>query len=93
MKGKDQLEAESFVSVVQTAAVEEIREVVSEERKITEEAPRHLQVIPQQPVRDRDDDWFMFLDVVPRQTSYVPPGRVGMNPLCSSQLYQSKQLS
>lgn len=26
------------------------------------------------PVRDRDDDWFLLLDVVPRETTYVPPG-------------------
>ncbi|XP_074539406.1 uncharacterized protein LOC141800641 isoform X1 [Halichoeres trimaculatus] len=76
LKRKDQLGAESFVSVVPTAAVEEIREVVSEETKITEEAPRDLQVVPQQPVRDRDDDWFVLLGVVLRQTSYVPPAAV-----------------
>ncbi|XP_034553554.1 titin-like [Notolabrus celidotus] len=76
VKGKEELAAESFVSVVQTAAVEEISEVVSEERKITEEALSDLQVIPQQPVRDRDDDWFVLLDVLPRETSYVPPAAV-----------------
>lgn len=29
---------------------------------------------PPQPVRDRDDDWFLLLDVVPREKTYVPPG-------------------
>ncbi|CAJ1061675.1 titin-like [Xyrichtys novacula] len=70
---RDMPDAESFVSVVQTAAVKEIREVVSEEGKIIEEAQRDLQVIPRQPVTGRDDDWFVLLNVVPRETSYVPP--------------------
>ncbi|KAM7420588.1 hypothetical protein PAMA_015018 [Pampus argenteus] len=73
LNGRDQREAESFVSVVLTAVDEEIKEVVVEERKIIEEAPIHLQEIPQLPVRERDDDWFVLLDVVPRKTSYVPP--------------------
>lgn len=80
------MDAERLVSVVLTAAKKDIKEVVVEERKIIEEAPRHLQEIPQQPVRERDDDtfvqpvkerdddWFVLLDVVPRETSYVPPG-------------------
>ncbi|XP_042281134.1 titin-like isoform X2 [Thunnus maccoyii] len=73
LKEQDQMHAESFISVVRTAAEEEIKEVVVEERKIIEEAPRHLQEIPQQPVKERDDDWFVLVDVVPRETSYVPP--------------------
>ncbi|XP_036930180.1 titin-like isoform X4 [Acanthopagrus latus] len=73
LKERDALDTKSFVSVVQTAPDEEIREVVAEERKIIQEAPRLLQEIPQQPVTDRDDDWFVLLDVVPRETSYVPP--------------------
>ncbi|XP_031154802.2 uncharacterized protein LOC116049367 isoform X6 [Sander lucioperca] len=80
LKGRDQMGAERFVSVSE----EEIREVVSEERKIIEEAPRHLQEIPQQPVTNRDDDWFVLLDVVPRKRPYVPPvtltGRDQMGP-------------
>ncbi len=86
------MDAESFVSMVRTAADEEIREVVAEERKIIEEAPRRLQEIPQQPVTDRDDDWFVLLDVVLRESSYVPPG-IAKLPCTASQLYQSKQLS
>ncbi|XP_070767718.1 uncharacterized protein [Enoplosus armatus] len=73
LKGSDPMDTESFVSVVGTAADEEIREVIAEERKIIEEAPRHLQEIPQQPVTDRDDDWFVLLDVAPREALYVPP--------------------
>ncbi|XP_035020391.2 uncharacterized protein LOC118114199 isoform X4 [Hippoglossus stenolepis] len=72
LKERDPMEAESFVSVVGTAADEEIKVVVVEERKIIEEAPT-LQEIAQRPVTDREDDWFVLLDVVPRETSYVPP--------------------
>ncbi|XP_029360050.1 titin homolog isoform X2 [Echeneis naucrates] len=70
--GQDQMGAENLVYVVGPAA-DKIREVVIEERKITHEAPRYPQEIQLQPVADRDDDWFVLLDVVPRETSYVPP--------------------
>ncbi|XP_054478342.1 LOW QUALITY PROTEIN: uncharacterized protein LOC129110178 [Anoplopoma fimbria] len=73
LTGRDQMGAESFVAVAATATEEDIREVEVEERKIIEEAPRHLRELPQQPLPDRDDDWFVLLDVVPRETSYVPP--------------------
>ncbi|KAI3360936.1 hypothetical protein L3Q82_013144, partial [Scortum barcoo] len=76
LKGRDQMDAEVLVTRVVTAAVEEIREVVTEERNITEQASIHLQEIeeiPQQPVMDRDDDWFVLLAVVPRERTYVPP--------------------
>ncbi|XP_039662866.1 titin-like isoform X8 [Perca fluviatilis] len=80
LKERDQMGAERFISVSE----EEIIQVVSEERKIIEEAPRHLQEIPQQPVTNRDDDWFVLLDVVPRKRPYVPPvtlmGRAQMGP-------------
>lgn len=84
LKERDALDTKSFVSVVQTAPDGEIREVVAEERKIIQEAPRLLQEIPQQPVTDRDDDWFVLLDVVPRETSYVPPGIAKIPPLLHS---------
>ncbi|XP_033983708.1 uncharacterized protein LOC117480474 isoform X6 [Trematomus bernacchii] len=73
LKGRDQMGPESLVSLGGTAVKEEIREVVSEERKIIEEVPRHPQEIPQQPETHREDDWFVLLKVVPRETSYVPP--------------------
>lgn len=66
--------AESLVSLGGTAVKEEIREVVSEERKRIEELPRHLQEFPQHPETHREDDCFVLLKVVPRETSYVPPG-------------------
>ncbi|XP_071325079.1 uncharacterized protein [Trachinotus anak] len=73
LKERDQMEAESFVSVIETSADQEIREIIVEERKIIEEAPRQPQEILLQPVTERDDDWFLLLDVVPRVASYVPP--------------------
>lgn len=78
-------EAESFVSGVETAAVEEIREAVAEERKITEAAPER----PLQSVAGREDDWFVLLDVVPRETSYVPPGIATI--LCAAALLYQKE--
>ncbi|XP_061808952.1 uncharacterized protein [Nerophis lumbriciformis] len=65
------MEAESLVSVVEK--FKEIREVMLEEREIREEAPRHLQEMQQQLVKERDDDWFVLLDVVPKETTYVQP--------------------
>lgn len=85
------MDAESFVSVVGTAA-DMIREVVFEERKIIEEAPRRIQEIPQQTVTDTDDDWFVLLDVFPRETTYVPAG-IAKIPCNASEICQSKQLS
>lgn len=80
-------EAESFVSGVETAAVEEIREAVAEERKIIEAAPERPQEIPLLSAAGREDDWFVLLDVVPRETSYVPPGTILLSSallLCST---------
>ena len=71
--GRDLIVAESFVSVVKTAADEKIKEVV-EEKKIIDVASVRLEEIPAVPVTARDDDWFVVLDVVPRETLYVPPG-------------------
>ncbi|KAE8288677.1 Protein 4.1 [Larimichthys crocea] len=74
LKERDPMDAESFVSVVGTAADVAIREVVAEERKIKEEAPRRVPDIPAaETVTERDDDWFVLLDVIPRETPYVPP--------------------
>ncbi|XP_028280977.1 uncharacterized protein LOC114448296 isoform X4 [Parambassis ranga] len=67
--GRVQVDEESFVS----AEDKESKEVIVEVRKVINETPRPLQELPQQPVTDRDDDWFVLLDVLPRQTPYVPP--------------------
>ena len=52
---------------------EERREVVTEEREIPQEQARPEMIHPQ-PVREMEDDWFVLLDVIPREPSYVPPG-------------------
>ncbi|XP_036821742.1 uncharacterized protein LOC110506699 isoform X13 [Oncorhynchus mykiss] len=62
---------ESVSSVVELTTVEQ-----REERRVTvmEEERRQEEVIlPPQPSREMDDDWFVQLDVVPRETSYIPP--------------------
>lgn len=84
------MDAERFVSVVGTTADEEINKVVVEQRELIEETPRHLYEVPQQAMADRDDDWFVLLDV-PREMAFAPQGIVEI--LCSgSQIYQSKYL-
>lgn len=65
--------AESFVAVAATATQEDIEEVVSEEKMMMDAEPRRPLAL-RQPVLDRDDDWFVLLDAVPRETPYVPPG-------------------
>ncbi|XP_067366244.1 uncharacterized protein [Channa argus] len=77
LKERGYMDAESYITMVGTAVDEKIREVVVEERKIIREMPRHLQEIPQHLVTDRDDDWFVLLDVVPRKTTYAKPVAVG----------------
>lgn len=91
LKGQEPMGAESFVSVDGTAA-DEIRKVVFEERKIIEEAPRLLQETPRQPVTDGDDDWFVWLDVVSKETTYVPSG-IAKIPCSASEIYRDKELS
>ncbi|XP_062421474.1 uncharacterized protein LOC119198074 isoform X3 [Pungitius pungitius] len=71
-KRSDQVGAESSVAVATTATGQDIEEVVSEENKMMAAQPRHPQEL-WQPVLDRDDDWFVWLDAVPRETPYVPP--------------------
>lgn len=72
LKAREPMDAESFVSVVGTAA-DEIREVYKE-RKSVEETPSRVQETPQLRVTDKDDDWFVWLDVVRGERTYAPPG-------------------
>lgn len=74
--GTDLVESGSFYS--ETTAKVWIKEVAAEEIKMMDTAPVVRQGLLQQPVRDRDDDWFLLLDVVSRKMSFVPPG---INPL------------
>ncbi|XP_064802866.1 titin-like isoform X6 [Oncorhynchus masou masou] len=62
---------ESVSSVVELTTVEQ-----REERRVTvmqEEQRQEEIILPPQPSREMDDDWFVQLDVVPRETSYIPP--------------------
>lgn len=58
-----------LVSVVEDS---EDYKVLAEERIVIPEGPRRLEEI--QPVTERDDDWFMLLDVPSRQTTNVKSG-------------------
>lgn len=68
------------ISVLAETIAEESRKVFVVEQTLVqkEEKQAPLQINPQpkimQPERDRDDDWFLLLDVVSRETSDVPPG-------------------
>ncbi|KAL6109075.1 uncharacterized protein ACO6RY_12286 [Pungitius sinensis] len=73
LKGRDLMGAENTESVAATATDEDARGVVAGERKMIEKASRYLQEIPNRPPPDRDDDWFVLLDVLPRESSYEPP--------------------
>lgn len=69
---------ERISTVAETITVESRKEVVVEEIVVQKEDKKlPKQIIPQQkisqPVRERDD-WLLLLDVVPRETAYVPPG-------------------
>ncbi|XP_055358922.1 uncharacterized protein LOC114842461 isoform X3 [Betta splendens] len=72
VKAPDQMEAQRLVSVVGSVA-DEVREVVFEETKVTDEAQRRVAQIPQQPVTDRGDDWFVLLHNDSRDVTYVSP--------------------
>lgn len=68
---------ESVSAVVETTLLEsrvEVEENVVQRDDLRLHGPIILEQRPPQPVRDRDDDWFLLLDVVPRETTYVPPG-------------------
>lgn len=68
-------EGEYFTSKTEFRTVEEKTETI-EERKIREEEVWRTPEIPPPPqtITDRDDDWLVLLDVIPRETPYVPPG-------------------
>ncbi|KAK6327023.1 hypothetical protein J4Q44_G00026680 [Coregonus suidteri] len=64
----------SVSSVVEVTTVEQ-----REERRVTvveekqEERRQEEFILPPQPSREIDDDWCVLLDVIPRETSYIPP--------------------
>lgn len=66
---------ESFTSKTEITTVEEKRGIIVEERTIREEEIRLMpEIPPRQNITKREDDWFVLLDVLQRETSYVPPG-------------------
>lgn len=70
--------AEETIST-ETVIAESRREVVVEQimiQKKEKEIPKQiiLQQKVSQPVRQRDDDWYVLLDVAPKEAVYVPPG-------------------
>ncbi|XP_057689640.1 uncharacterized protein LOC130914452 isoform X7 [Corythoichthys intestinalis] len=73
LKDTGEMEAKSVMSVV--SKYEEVRELQLEER---EEAPTSFQEVPQRWVEEGDDDWFVLLDVVSKQTTYVAPAAVNL---------------
>lgn len=70
---------ERISTVAKTITEESGKEVVVQETVVHKEDKKlPKQIIPEQkisqPIRQRDDDWFLLLDLVPRETAYVPPG-------------------
>ncbi|XP_035528044.1 uncharacterized protein LOC118335725 [Morone saxatilis] len=66
---------EYFSSTTEITTVEEKTEIIVEERQTREEEVWHIpEIPPPQTITERDDDWFVLLDVIPRETPYVPPG-------------------
>lgn len=53
-------------AVAEAVTVESRREIVTEENLKQKEDVK--------PLRERDDDWFLLLEVVPKVESYVAPG-------------------
>lgn len=68
---------ERISTVVETITVESRKEFVVEET-VVQKFPK--QIIPEQkishPISEREDDWFVLLDVAAREPSFVPPGIV-----------------
>lgn len=74
-----QVYPEEKMSTMVKTITESRKEVVVEEIVVQKEEKKlPKQIITEQkisqPVRERDDDWFFLLGVVPKETAYVPPG-------------------
>lgn len=68
------LKVAALDKVEEVQAVEEVREASAEEMIITETEPELPREILALPAADREDDWFLLLETVPRGSSYLPPG-------------------
>lgn len=76
---------ESISSVVELMTVEQREEIsvtVMEEKQ--GERRQEEVILPPQPSREMDDDWFVQLDVVPREPSCIAPGTPYNPRLCAS---------
>uniref|UniRef100_A0A3P9MFD0 Protein 4.1 n=1 Tax=Oryzias latipes TaxID=8090 RepID=A0A3P9MFD0_ORYLA len=71
LKERAQSGEKVFVSAV--GAAEEVRAAVEESQLIQVEPTRTFRGISQPSVRGREDDWFVLLDFIPKQTPYEPP--------------------
>ncbi|XP_032374160.1 uncharacterized protein LOC116690995 isoform X12 [Etheostoma spectabile] len=76
---------ESVSTVAEAMTVQSSKEAVVKQIVIQKEDRGQQKV--SQPVRERDDDWFLLLYVVPRETSYIPPVSLAV----PSQIYPSVQ--
>lgn len=67
-------------TVAETKALASRSEVIVEEMREDEKLPEQITTEQRtfQSFRDRDDDWFLLLDVVPRETAYIPPGTLSL---------------
>lgn len=75
-----QVDEDSYlISAPEMTIIEKKTEIKVEEGKIREEEVQPApDISPPHSLIERDEDWFVLLDVIPRQTSYVPPGIVPM---------------
>lgn len=72
-------ETEESVSVVEVTTIKQkvkILETVVEDVETKPQLREQQEVVLPQAKRETVDDWFVLLDVVPREISYVPPGIV-----------------
>lgn len=70
-------EGEYFSSTSEITTIEDKTETIVEKRKTKEEQVWSLPEIPlPQTIIEREDNWFELLDVIPKETPYVPPGAV-----------------
>lgn len=73
---------------ISCSAVTEAVRVESRREMVTEENLKQRDVKPPKPLRERDDDWFLLLDVVPKDVSFVAPGTSTIHlPPCSVLVY------
>lgn len=70
------LPKEKKATVTVSEAIETTREVVVVVMETVTQ--KHDKKLPEQimlyPVSNRDDDWYLLLDILPKVESYIPPG-------------------